>query len=89
MEPAAPKVSISNMMRVMGNEAIMDPTALEARVRKQVSQRIRNHDERNAARKLTPAERREKKKKKCVVNLVHSLLSCCRHLHRHFVHALP
>lgn len=64
MEAPAPKVNIANMMRVLGQQATLDPTAIEARVRKQVSQRIRNHDERNAARKLTPEERRAKKKKK-------------------------
>ena len=68
MKAPEPKLNISNMMRAMGTEAIMDPTALEARVRKQVAQRIRNHEQRNLAQKLTPAERRQKKKKKKYVS---------------------
>lgn len=41
-----------------------DPTAIEAEVRKQMAERAAAHEDRNLARKLTPAERRDKKLRK-------------------------
>ncbi|ORX46739.1 Pre-mRNA-splicing factor 3 [Hesseltinella vesiculosa] len=60
LPPDPPKVKISNLMRVLGDEAILDPTKVEAKVRKEMEMRQRMHDEANAARKLTPDERRNK-----------------------------
>ncbi len=51
-------------MRVLENEAIQDPTKLEASVRQQVADREAKHIADNAARKLTDEQRREKKRKK-------------------------
>jgi len=67
---AAPpaKVKISNLMSVMKNEAVADPSAVEARVRAEMAQRVKNHEMRNQARKLTPAERRAKKKRKLTID---------------------
>jgi U4/U6 small nuclear ribonucleoprotein PRP3 len=62
--PPPPKVKISNLMRVLMNEAVQDPTQIEKQVREQMEQRQRNHEMRNQARKLTKDERRAKKKKK-------------------------
>jgi U4/U6 small nuclear ribonucleoprotein PRP3 len=62
--PPPPRVRISNMMAVLGAEAIMDPTSIEKAVRKEMAARERRHEERNAARKLTPEQRKEKKLKK-------------------------
>jgi U4/U6 small nuclear ribonucleoprotein PRP3 len=59
-----PKLRISNMMRVLGNDAIQDPTKITAQVKAQVAQRQKIHEETNAARKLTPEQRRIKKIKK-------------------------
>ncbi len=39
MEPPKPKVKISNLMRVLGNEAVADPSAMEAQVRAQMEER--------------------------------------------------
>ena len=64
LPPPPPKVKISNLMQAMKDEAVADPSALEARVRQEMAQRIKNHEERNQARKLTPAQRKEKKKRK-------------------------
>lgn len=64
LEPPKPKVKISNLMRVLGEEASMDPTAIEKEVKKQMEERQRAHEDRNLARQLTPAEKREKKLKK-------------------------
>lgn len=61
LEPPKPKVKISNLMRVLGAEATADPTAIEAEVRRQMAERAAAHEDRNLARMLTPAERREKK----------------------------
>ena len=65
LEPAPQaKVRISNLMRVLGNEAIQDPTKIEAHVREQMAKRLQTHQEANASRKLTAEQRREKKEKK-------------------------
>eukprot|EP00877_Chromochloris_zofingiensis_P011346 jgi/Chrzof1/6465/Cz18g12030.t1 len=64
LEPPKPKVKITNLPRVMGVEAAADPTAIEAEVRKQMAERQSAHDDRNLARMLTPAEKREKKVQK-------------------------
>jgi hypothetical protein len=36
LEPPKPKVKISNLMRVLGEEAVLDPTAIEQEVRQGV-----------------------------------------------------
>lgn len=64
LEPPKPKVKISNLMRVLGSESTADPTAIELEVSKQMAERRAAHEDRNLARMLTPAERREKKMKK-------------------------
>ena len=64
LEPPKPKLKISNMMRVLTEEAVLDPTMIEQRVKEEMEERQQAHDDRNLARKLTPAERREKKIRK-------------------------
>ena len=65
LDPApAPKVRISNLMRVLGVEAVQDPTKIEAHVRKQMALRLKTHQDANLSRKLTPEQRKEKKVKK-------------------------
>lgn len=64
MPPPEPKVKFSNMMKVLGEQAVADPSAVERKVRQQIAQREKNHEMRNLARKLTPEERRAKKLKK-------------------------
>lgn len=39
LEAPPPKVKLSNMMRVLGNEAVADPSAVEAQVRSQMLER--------------------------------------------------
>ena len=51
-------------MRVLKDEAVLDPTAMEKEVREQMAEREQAHQDRNLARMLTPAERREKKMRK-------------------------
>ncbi|ELT96791.1 hypothetical protein CAPTEDRAFT_19567 [Capitella teleta] len=62
--PPEPKVRMANLMRVLGTEAVQDPTKVEAHVRAQMAKRQKAHEEANAARKLTKEERREKKARK-------------------------
>lgn len=59
-----PKVRLANMMQVLGNEAVIDPTKVEARVREQMDNRLKKHFQANEDRKLTKDERRIKKEKK-------------------------
>ncbi|KAF0684935.1 Aste57867_23179 [Aphanomyces stellatus] len=60
LPPPEPKVKLANMMRVLQDQAVADPSAVERKVRAQVAQREKNHEMRNLARKLTPEEKREK-----------------------------
>jgi U4/U6 small nuclear ribonucleoprotein PRP3 len=61
LEPAPPpKVKKSNLMRVLGEEAVKDPTAVEARVNREIAERKNKHDMANGERKLTDEERHEK-----------------------------
>ena len=64
IEPPKPKVKMSNLMKVLGSEATQDPTRLEKEVRSAAAEREQAHIDRNIARKLTPAELREKKERK-------------------------
>ncbi|KAI3874996.1 hypothetical protein MKW98_019569 [Papaver atlanticum] len=64
LEPPKSKVKMGNLMQVLGSEATQDPTRLEMKIRSEAAEREQAHIDRNIARKLTPAERREKKMKK-------------------------
>lgn len=60
--PPPPKVKKSNMMRVLGEQAVKDPTAVEARVNREIAQRQHDHESSNAERALTKEQRYEKLK---------------------------
>lgn len=61
LEPAPPpKVKKSNLMRVLGEEAVKDPTAVEARVNREIAERLEKHYATNEERKLTKEQRQEK-----------------------------
>ena len=47
-------------MRVLGHEAVLDPTAVARRVKEEVEERKRRHDERNKARQVSDKERKKK-----------------------------
>lgn len=55
------QLRISNLMRVLGTEAVQDPTKIEAHVRAQMAKRQKAHEDANASRKLTDEQRRDKK----------------------------
>ncbi|GAA6018508.1 hypothetical protein JCM10207_007200 [Rhodosporidiobolus poonsookiae] len=61
LPPDPPKVKISNMMRVLTQDAIADPTKVEAQVRREMVARERKHLKDNAERALTPDERWQKR----------------------------
>lgn len=61
--PPPPKVKRGNMMRVMGEQAIADPTAVEMLVEQQIAQRQHDHEEANAERKLDKEQRHAKLEK--------------------------
>lgn len=58
--PPPPKVKKSNMMRVLGEEAVKDPTAVEARVNREIRERLEKHLATNEARKLSKEQRHDK-----------------------------
>lgn len=47
-------------MRVLGNEAIADPTKMEALVRQGIAERLQEHMRRNEERKLTKEQKADK-----------------------------
>ena len=59
--PPEPKVKISNMMRVLAADATADLTIIEQEVKKQMQQRLKNHNDRNEARKKTDEQKRSQK----------------------------
>ncbi|KAF8568148.1 hypothetical protein P879_01460 [Paragonimus westermani] len=64
MPPPEPKVRLANLMRVLGSDAVQDPSKVEAYVRAQMESRKRAHEASNAARKLTKEQARYKRIKK-------------------------
>ena len=61
LEPAPPpKMTRANMMRVMGEEAVKNPTAVEARVDREIAERYNKHMQENEERKLTKEQKEEK-----------------------------
>ena len=64
IQPPEPKFKLSNFMKVLGDQAVADPSKVEQKVMQQVKERELKHEMRNQAAKLTPAERKEKLRKK-------------------------
>ncbi|KAF5096273.1 hypothetical protein D0Z00_002833 [Geotrichum galactomycetum] len=65
LDPAPPpKVKLSNLMSVLTNEAIKDPTQVELKVKRDIAQRAEDHNTMNQERKLTAEQRHEKIQKK-------------------------
>ena len=63
-EPPSDKVKLGNLMRVLGTEAVKDPTAVEAQVTRQIAERKQQHVQMNEDRKLTKDEKHEKLEQK-------------------------
>ena len=58
--PPPPKVKKANLLRVLGDAALADPTAVEARVTKEIQERADKHHQQNQERRLTKEEANEK-----------------------------
>ncbi|CDK24962.1 unnamed protein product [Kuraishia capsulata CBS 1993] len=77
LDPApAPKVKLKNLMNVLTNDAIKNPTAVEMRVKAEVAERKRVHEQTNEERKLTPEQRHEKQTLKNIADLQSGVVSC-------------
>ncbi|ETB61324.1 hypothetical protein YYC_01236 [Plasmodium yoelii 17X] len=59
--PPPPKMKLSNLMRVLGNSAVAQPSRIELQVREQMKERELRHFEQNQERKLKPEEKSKKK----------------------------
>jgi len=66
--PPAPKLTHNNVMRVHGELAVKDPTAVAAMVNAQIKERRDTHEATNEARKLTKEERAAKREKNAAQN---------------------
>eukprot|EP00536_Pseudo-nitzschia_multiseries_P011366 jgi/Psemu1/205580/e_gw1.382.57.1 len=64
IEPPEPRLTLQNFIRVMGDQAYVDPSQMEQKVMEQVQKRQRAHLERNEAKKLTREQRAEKLRNK-------------------------
>jgi U4/U6 small nuclear ribonucleoprotein PRP3 len=58
------KLTMSNYMKVIGDSAVLDPSKMEAMVRKQVAGRLQKHLDGNESRKLTKDEKKAKLERK-------------------------
>lgn len=77
IQPPEPKVRISNLMKVLGSEAVQDPSKVETYVRSQMEKRFRAHQDANEARRLTAQQRREKMRQKLIADGVAFGLRAC------------
>lgn len=64
MPPPEARLTLKNFMRVLGDQAFLDPSQTENKVMQQVQARQRAHLERNEANKLTKEQRSTKLAKK-------------------------
>jgi len=66
-------VTLSSFMRSLAHEAIEDPTAVEAKVRAQMEKRKLAHEMHNESRRLAPAQKKEKHRKKLQEDTSHEV----------------
>jgi len=60
IEAPEPRLTLQNFIRVMGDQAYLDPSQMERKVAEQVQKRQKAHLERNEAKKLTKEQKSEK-----------------------------
>lgn len=70
------RVRLANMQRVYGVDAMMDPTKIETIVIQECAERKARHEARNQERKLTPQQKKEKKKQKLLADRQNELTVC-------------
>ena len=71
-----PKVKLKNLMNVLMNETIKNPTEVEMRVRQEIEERADEHKRMNAERKLNKEERRHKVEQKVEQDRNRGIYSC-------------
>ncbi|ODQ45398.1 hypothetical protein PICMEDRAFT_171878 [Pichia membranifaciens NRRL Y-2026] len=71
-----PKVKLKNLMNVLTNETIRNPTEVEMRVRQEIQERADEHERMNAERKLNKEERRHKVEQKVEQDRSRGIYSC-------------
>lgn len=71
LEPQAPKIKMSNLMRVLGDDQVANPSGVERKAKQAVAERKKGHEDRNEARKLTDEQRRAKKVQKWTEDTTH------------------
>ena len=59
-----PKFKLSNFMKILGDQAVADPSKVEQRVMQQIHERQLKHEMRNLSAKLSSAEKRDKLRRK-------------------------
>ena len=59
-----PRITKSNFMRVLGQEAVLAPSMVEKEMARQVAERQEKHVQKNQEQKLTEEERKAKKDRK-------------------------
>ena len=62
--PPEPRLTLSNYMKVLGDQAVLDPSRMESRVMEQIQARKMKHEKMNADRKLTKEQKAEKHRRK-------------------------
>jgi U4/U6 small nuclear ribonucleoprotein PRP3 len=62
--PPEPRLTLSNYMKVLGDQAVLDPSKMEAKVIEQVHQRKLKHERMNEERKLTKEQKAAKHARK-------------------------
>ena len=62
--PPEPRLTLSNFMRVLGDQAVMDPSQMEQKVAEQIQARKIKHERMNEERKLSKEQRKEKRARK-------------------------
>ncbi|BFZ55030.1 U4/U5/U6 small nuclear ribonucleoprotein prp3 [Savitreella phatthalungensis] len=76
MEPDAPKVKLSNMMRVVGDAAVQDPTKVEKAILAQVKERRDTHERNNAERALSHEEKQAKARQQLEEDAARGIRCC-------------
>ena len=71
-----PRLTMANFMQVLGDQAVLDPSKIEAVVAEKIAARRLKHEQMNLERKLTPKERAEKKWQKFAQDDTSRGLSC-------------
>lgn len=59
-----PRLTLRNIARILEHDAIANPSALDAKARKQMAERKATHETDNEARRLTPAQKTAKRRRK-------------------------